>query len=55
MKRKVEIVVDEHDFAMLELLHDEVEPWDFDLSLKEEGEAVLRVLNQIVAKKDERN
>ena len=49
MKRKVEIVVDEHDFAMLELLHDEVEPWE------EEGAAVLRVLNQSVAKKDERN
>ena len=46
MKRKVEIVVDEHDFAMLELLHDEVEPWE------EEGAALLRVLNQIVAKND---
>ncbi len=49
MKRKVEIVIDEHDFAMLELLHDEVEPWE------EEGAALLRVLNQIVAKKNERN
>ena len=46
MKRKVEIVVDEHDIAMLELLHDEIAP------LKTEEAALLKVLNQIVAKND---
>jgi len=46
MKRKVEIVVDEHDIAMLELLHDEIAP------LKTEEVALLKVLNQIVAKND---
>ena len=46
MPKKIEIIVAEHDFAMLELLLDEVEPWE------EEGAALLRVLNQIVAKND---
>ena len=49
MPKKIEIIVDEHDFAMLELLHDEVEPCE---PWEEEGAALLRVLNQIVAKND---
>ena len=44
--KKVEIIVDEHDITMLELLHDEIAP------LKTEEVALLKVLNQIVAKND---
>ena len=47
--KKVEIIVDEHDIAMLELLHDEIAP------LGTEEVTLLKVLNQIVAKKNERN
>ena len=42
----VEIVVDEHDIAMLELLPDEIAP------LGTESVTLLKVLNQIVAKND---
>ena len=42
----VKIVVDEHDIAMLELLHDEIAP------LGTENVTLLKVLNQIVAKND---
>jgi len=44
--KKVEIIVDEHDIAMLELLHDEIAP------LGTEEATLLKVLNQIVAKND---
>jgi|TARA_Y100000033_G_scaffold38010_1_gene37161 hypothetical protein len=46
MPKKIEIIVDEHDIAMLELLHDEIAP------LKTEEATLLKVLNQIVAKND---
>ncbi len=44
--KKIEIIVDEHDIAMLELLHDEIAP------LGTESVTLLKVLNQIVAKND---
>ncbi len=44
--KKIEIIVDEHDIAMLELLHDEIAP------LRIEEATLLKVLNQIVAKND---
>lgn len=44
--KKIEIIVDEHDIAMLELLHDEIAP------LRTEEVTLLKVLNQIVAKND---
>tara|TARA_B100001094_G_C17531006_1_gene484630 strand:+ start:362 stop:499 length:138 start_codon:yes stop_codon:yes gene_type:complete len=44
--KKIEILVDEHDLSMLELLHEEVAPWE------EESAALLRLLKQIVATND---
>lgn len=45
--QKIEIIVDEHDISMLELLRNEIAPFTT------EDAALLKILNQIVAKNNE--